>query len=126
MLRILCAFLATFALTTIAFAQDEATTDVDPRYTWDLTELFASVEDWESARQKVMEDYEKIEARRGTLGDSANALYETLSLVSDTLKEAGRVFVYASLNADEDLRDTRPQERRQLGRKMFGRFNEAT
>ena len=126
MLRILCAFLATFALTTIAFAQDEATTDVDPRYTWDLTELFASVEDWESARQKVMEDYEKIEARRGTLGDSANALYETLSLVSDTLKEAGRVFVYASLNADEDLRDSQPQERRQLGRKMFGRFNEAT
>ena len=126
MARILCAFAAALMLPTLTFAQDDVATEVNPQYTWDLTELYASIEDWESARQKVMADFEKIEARRGTLGDSADSLYRTLSLVSDTLKEAGRVYVYASLNADEDLRDTAPQERRQLAQIMFARFNEST
>lgn len=108
-----------------ALAQDTAE-QVDPRYTWDLTELFAGPEDWADARDEVMQNFEKIEARRGTLGDSADSLYVTLSLVSDTLKDAGRVFVYSSLNADEDLRDTETQERRQLGQIMFSRFTEAT
>ena len=126
MARILCAFAAALMLPTLTFAQDDVATEVNPQYTWDLTELYASIEDWESARQKVMADFEKIEARRGTLGDSADSLYRTLSLVSDTLKEAGRVYVYASLNGDEDLRDTAPQERRQLAQIMFARFNEST
>ena len=36
------------------------------------------------------------------------------------------MFVYASLNADEDLREGGPQERRQLAQIMFSQFNEAT
>ncbi len=43
--------------------------------------------------------------QRGTLGESADSLYATHRLVSDTLKKAGRVFVYASLLGDEDLRN---------------------
>ena len=98
----------------------------DPRYTWDLTELYPSVEAWEQARDEVMAEFDKIEARRGTLGDSADSLYQAYRHVSDTLKKGGRVFVYASLGADEDLNVTETQERRQLGQIMFGRFTEAT
>ena len=93
-----------------ALAQDDAA--VDPRYTWDLTDLYPSVEAWDAARQEVMENYEKIEARKGTLGNSADDLYQTYRLVSDTMKEAGRVFVYASMQNDEDQRDPATQERR--------------
>jgi len=32
------------ALPAVSFAQDEA--EVDPKYTWDLTELFPTVEAW--------------------------------------------------------------------------------
>ena len=42
-----------------ATAADDAT-GVDPQYTWDLTELYPTVEDWESARKQVMEDFGKI------------------------------------------------------------------
>ena len=95
--------LATATIAVLAFqplfAQDEA--PVDPAHTWDLTELYPTVDDWNTAREEVMADFDKIEARRGTLGDSADALYQTYRLVSDTLKKAGRVYVYASLNADE-------------------------
>lgn len=106
-------------------AQDEAQ-DVDPRYTWDLTELYPSVEAWATARQEVLDSFADIEARRGTLGKSANDLYEALALISDTTREAARVSTYSGLQADEDLRDSTTQERRQLGDIMFARLNEAT
>ena len=69
---------------------------------------------------------EQIVARRGTLGESADALYQALALVSDTSRKASRVFAYASLKADEDLRVTTDQERRQLAQAMFAQFGEAT
>lgn len=117
--------LALLIAATAALAQDE-TKEVDPRYTWDLTELYPSVEAWEEARQEVLASLEDIEARRGTLGESANDLYETLALISDTTRQAARVSTYAGLKADEDLRVSETQERRQLAQIMFSRLNEAT
>jgi oligoendopeptidase F len=110
--------------TSFVHAQDEP--EPDPQYTWDLTQLFPTVEAWDQARREVLAELPKIEARRGTLGDSAAALYEAYRHVSDTLRKGGRVFVYASLNADEDLREGETQERRQLAQIMFSQFNEAT
>ena len=109
-----------------AFADNHEAPEVDPSTTWDLTELFPTVEAWDAARQEVLAELPKIEARRGTLGDSADSLYQAYRHVSDTLRKSGRVFVYASLNADEDLREGSPQERRQLAQIMFSQFNEAT
>ena len=99
---------------------------VDPQYTWDLTELFPSVEAWNEAREEVLAEFEKIEEHRGTLGDSAGSLYQAYRHVSDTFKKVGQVYVYASLNADEDLRISEKQERRQLADIMFAQFGEAT
>lgn len=112
------------ALSTAAIAQEEPA--VDPKYTWDLTELWATVDDWSTAREEVIASLDQLEARKGTLGDSADSLYTTLRMMSDTLRKAGRVFVYASLNADENLGNPETQERRQLAQIMFGRMNEAT
>jgi oligoendopeptidase F len=109
-----------------SFADNHETAEVDPSATWDLTELFPTVEAWDAAREEVLAEFPKIEARKGTLGDSAESLYEAYRHVSDTLKKGGRVFVYASLNADEDLREGETQERRQLAQIMFSQFNEAT
>jgi oligoendopeptidase F len=122
--RITFAFFLLLPAATL-LAQDEAT-EVDPKYTWDLTEIYPSLEAWEQARDEVLASFEDIEARRGTLGNSAEDLYETLALISDTTRKAARVSTYSSLNADEDLRVTETQERRQLGQIMFSRFNEAT
>jgi len=110
---------------SFSYAQEEEPA-VDPKYTWDLTELYPSVEAWDQAREEVLEEFDAIEQHRGKLGESADSLYAAYRHVSDTLKKAGRVYVYASLNGDEDLRVTDTQERRQLGAIMFSRFNEST
>lgn len=99
---------------------------VDPKYTWDLTELFTTVDAWEAARQQVLTNLADLEARRGTLDESADSLYETLSMRSRIMRKANRVYVYASLASDEDLRVTETQERRQLGDIMYARISEAT
>jgi oligoendopeptidase F len=100
--------------------------EVDPRYTWDLTELYPTVDDWNQAREAVMLEFNRIESRKGSLGESADSLYQTMALVSETYKAASRVYVYASLNQDEDLRVTETAERGLLADVMFGRFTEAT
>jgi len=112
------------ALPVVSFAQEEA--EVDPKYTWDLTELYPTVEAWDQAREEVLAELPKIEERRGTLGDSAESLYEAYQHVTDTLRKGGRVYVYASLNGDEDLRVSETQERRQLAQILFAQFTEAT
>src|SRR5690606_13968471 len=93
---------------------------------WNLEHLFPSVEAWEAERQRVLGELERIAAFKGTLGNSSASLYEALRFVSDTYREALRVYVYASLQQDEDLRDTAAQERNQLAEAMFARFSQAT
>ena len=85
---------------------------IDPQHTWDLTDLYPTTADWDRAREEVLAELESIEARKGTLGDSADSLYQAYRQVSDTLRKAGRVFVYASLNADEDLQVSQRYELR--------------
>jgi oligoendopeptidase F len=98
----------------------------DPEHVWDLTDIYSGVDEWDEARRNVLATLPEIEGRKGTLGESASSLYRTLALISATVKEAIRVSVYASLNADEDLRVGEAQEREQLAELMFARFNEST
>ena len=121
--KLLAAALTAVVISGPVLAQDENA--VDPQYTWDLGDIFPSVEAWDAARQEVLDSLEEIEQRRGTLGKSAADLYETLELVSNTQRKAGNVFVYAALNNDEDQRVTETQERRQLGSIMYSRFGES-
>ncbi len=127
MKRLIFAFfiVSTLVGTGQLFAEEESGAP-DPKYTWDLTEIFPSLEAWDAARNEVLGKMEDILARRGTMDDSAAALYETLALVSDTQKQAYRVYTYASLKADEDLRVSETQERRQLVQAMLARMDEAT
>jgi oligoendopeptidase F len=93
---------------------------------WNLDDLFPTVEAWDQERQRMLREFDRMEEYKGTLGDSSDALYHALRFVSDTYRQALRVYVYSSLNGDEDLRDSAAQERNQLGEAMFARMNEAT
>ncbi|MGD8325197.1 MAG: hypothetical protein PVF50_12600, partial [Gammaproteobacteria bacterium] len=53
----------------------------DERFIWDLSQLFASVQDWELERDHVLDRLGELEARRGTLSENAGSLYRTLALV---------------------------------------------
>ena len=124
MIRI--AMTAALLLVSSSVMAEDRPSATDPEHAWDLTEIYASEADWNAAREEVLAEVENIIAYRGRLGESADTLYQALSLISDTSRKGARVFAYASLKADEDLRVTTDQERRQLAQAMFAQLGEAT
>lgn len=100
--------------------------DVPRDAAWDLAEIYPSVEAWEKARLAIHARLDDITALKGTLDKSPDSLHRALRLISDTYRELLRVHAYASLKADEDLRDSTAQERNQLAEAMYARFSEAT
>jgi len=69
---------------------------------WDLTILFKTVEDWQTAFEKLKEDYPKIKNFQGTLGRSATDLKACFEFDRDIDLRFERLFHYSSLQSSED------------------------
>jgi len=78
---------------------------------WDLGALFPSAEAWNAEREALQAELPTLEALRGTLAGSADALLNGLT-VSDQIEERlDRLFAYAMLSRDEDTRDSNAIQR---------------
>lgn len=126
--RILSTIAIAALLAGPSFAQTETTSSseaavqVDERYVWDLTSIYPSVEAWDGARIQLQADIESLKDLEGSLGESPEALESALDLIFGTLKETSRVYIYASLEADEDIRDSEADARRQQGQILYTDF----
>lgn len=89
-------------------------------YVWDLTDLYASPEDWSRSREKLRADIVQLKALEGTLGDSPESLLAASEQISSVYREALRLLVYAALKGDEDTRIAENEERRQLAQVLYG------
>ena len=116
--------LATAALAMPAWAQPVA--DGAAAAQWDLTDLYPSDAAWDAARKELLAAIPSLAARKGKLGQSADLVAAQLSAQSDLGRTASRIYTYASLKADADLRVSANQEREALARDMFTAFGEAT
>ena len=118
---------AGFLLSTATlYAQDEADQEApDPRWTWDLTDLYESDDDWATALDEALAGLENLRALKGTLSDGPEALLTAFQANNGWFLKGSRVFTYASLGADENLGDPRGQERRQQAQRMFSEYQQA-
>ena len=85
--------------------------EVPAEYTWDLSGLFPSEADWEESLKEFQEKLPEIEKFRGTLGDSAAALFTCLEFMNELDKTDERLGYYAHLRTTEDGGDSARQER---------------
>jgi oligoendopeptidase F len=92
---------------------------------WDLTDLYPSDDAWKADRDAIAAKLPGIIAYKGRLGESAATLRAALQAASDVNIKVGRLYTYASLKGDEDLRDSTNQERRQLATDINAQFGEA-
>ena len=92
---------------------------IDEKYIWDLTDLYADLNSWDSARLEVAKKIQQLPKLQGSLGDSAQSLMQASDQISNVYKEAVRVYIYANLNADVDTRNAENEERSQLARNLF-------
>jgi oligoendopeptidase F len=93
---------------------------------WDLTELFPTEAAWDAERVALAKAIDGLRAYQGTLGKSASAMRTALQAQSDVGRRLTRVYAYASLKADEDLRIGPNQERKSQAQDLFSKFGEAT
>lgn len=84
------------------------------------------MEAWNAERERVNAEIRTIAKFEGTLADSAQSLLAAFDAISAINKEGARVFIYASLGGDEDLRNAEGQERLSLARSMFASLGQAT
>jgi oligoendopeptidase F len=98
---------------------------VDEKYIWDLTDLFADLEAWESARSESLQQIKQLETLKGTLGESAQSLLAASDKISQVYKDVARVYVYANLMADVDTRNAENEERSQMARNLLTELSTA-
>ena len=108
-------------VSTIAMAQTASAAAA-----WDLSDLYPSDAAWEAERQALLTAIPRLKTQKGTLGRSAAAMRAAFEAQSDVNKRASRLYTYASLKADEDLRVSANQERKQQGQDVFTALGEAT
>jgi oligoendopeptidase F len=90
---------------------------------WNLADIYPSDAAWQDAKQKFLKELPAVEKYQGTLGKSADRLLGCLDLMGHLNKEFARLFSYANLSLDQDMRvpssGALQQETDQLGA-MFG------
>jgi len=93
---------------------------------WDLRDLYPSDAAWEAERKSLQATIPGLLKYKGKLGDSAAELVAALQETSDLNKRTSRLFTYASLAGDLNLKDSGYQEKRQQGQDVFTALGEAT
>lgn len=93
---------------------------------WDLTELYSNEAAWEQARLEAQASLKQLAPYQGHLGDNADTLAKALTLQSDLYRTISRIYTYASLKADEDVRIAANQERLGQAIDLYTAFGEAS
>ncbi len=76
--------------------------EMDPAYCWNTADLFPTDEAWNEELSACQELPAKAAAYQGRLGESADTLYEYLTLSEAADERVSRLLVYAFIRLDED------------------------
>ena len=101
-------------------------TKINDRYQWDLTDLYPDLNAWNLARTNALMQVADLTKLQGSLGQSGESLLYASDRISSVYKDVVRIYIYANLSADEDVRNAENQERVQLARNLFTDLTAAT
>src|SRR3954471_18099346 len=96
--------------------------EIDPRYTWDLTNIHANDEAFEADRKHLEEELPKLQSFRSHLGDSAKKLCEWFQAYEPVFIRARHIFTYGGLRLDTDMSDQHATALRDTSRTDFTNF----
>jgi len=114
---------AVVSMTVLMTGQERSRSEIDAKYTWNLGEVYRDKAAWRAEKDKLVASLPQLRAFQGKLGTSASTLADALELMSRTEKELSRLYVYASMLADEDTRVSEHQGMQQEMQQIFSSFN---
>ena len=106
-------------------AQERTRDQIPETYRWNLSDLFASDDEWRAAKTKLAGELSTAAAFKRTLAQSPQRLLDALELQSQQAKALSRLGVYATLSADQDTRNSTYQAMRQEMTQLWAAFSAA-
>ena len=91
----------------------QETQEVEEKYTWDLTDVYASDQVWQDTFDVISKRVKELAKYQGKLDNSAQTLLECLELQSELSKEYSQLASYASMKYDQDTRVSKYQAMKQ-------------
>jgi oligoendopeptidase F len=98
---------------------------LDPKYTWDLSSIFANWDEWESAFTTLDRGIESFQQYEGTLAQGAAPLLKALQDRDRLGQLSYKVWYYPSLQYDEDQRNNTINARRQRVQLLIAKWQQA-
>jgi oligoendopeptidase F len=112
----------TLAAGPASFSQLRDRAKIPDQYKWNLADIYPSDDAWQTAKEQAVAKIPAIEQFKGTLGTSAQKLLACLDLSSDLTMELNRLYSYASMNSDQDTRDSKYLAMQQEMSQIFSTF----
>jgi len=112
-------------LSIFVFGQQERNAVAD-NYKWDLSHIYPTEKTWEEAKDKIVAEMPKIDRFRGKLTKSSAELLACLEFSTKLDKEASKLFIYTSMNSDQDTRDSKFMSMQQSLEQIFTDYGTKT
>ena len=113
-------------MTVLMSGQERDRSKVDARYTWNLADIYPSDAAWRAEKQRITAEMPKIRTFQGKLASSPAVLADALDLTFGLSKELARLYVYASMLADQDTRVSSHQGMQQEMQQLAAEFSAAS
>ncbi|MEN8136816.1 MAG: oligoendopeptidase F [Bacteroidota bacterium] len=107
---------------TASYGQNDRA-EIEDKYKWDLTDIYASEEAWNQAKEKLTGELDRIDDFKGKLTQSPQNLLDAMVYRSTVSKEMTKLYIYASMNADLDTRNMHYKGMEQELQQIFTDFS---
>jgi oligoendopeptidase F len=120
-----CTCIALLAMTSALTAgtTPERST-IDDRFKWDLAKMYPSPEKWQEHQKQIAAMVVEFAAKKGTPGASAQSLLAALKLRDQVNIQLEKLFAYAAMKRDEDMRVSDAQARYQIAQTLSVKWDE--
>jgi oligoendopeptidase F len=109
-------------MSTMLAAQERDRAKIADTFKWNLADVYPDAASWRARKEAITAEIPSVRGFEGRLGQDAGTLADALELVSRLDKELSRLYVYASMVADEDSRLSEPQGMQQEMQNLYATF----
>jgi oligoendopeptidase F len=109
-------------MSVLMAAQERDRSKVAKQYTWNLADIYPDLAAWRAEKDRIKAELPLVRAFAGRLAESPATLADALETRTRLDKELSRLYVYASMLADEDTRASGPQGMQQEMQQLAADF----
>ncbi len=99
--------------------------EIPEQYKWDLSDIFATTQDWENCFAEMSAKYQNLASYQGKLGNKATLL-QYLKASDDFDLKLSQLYCYASMSYNEDAQDGERQARFMRVYSLLTQYSAAT